>query len=183
MTTKTQTPPTLPSDEATNIELELARKQGDTMGEALEHMIGEVADDGQEIKAGHYLVGYAIEAAEGMYVMNDNGELTWQEPEKENIHVEVSVRDGADGRFIPYLTIHARLIDSEGNDVGMHKQPFIWHPWVYHYGRNWHVPKSGNYELEVDIKAPTFHRHDKKNGKRYPDDVNVTFSNVNVTLD
>jgi hypothetical protein len=70
-------------------------------------MITEVADMGEEKRAGPYLVGYAIEKAEGMYQPGDNGELVWHEPEEENLHLEVSVRDAADGRFIPELTIHA----------------------------------------------------------------------------
>jgi uncharacterized protein involved in high-affinity Fe2+ transport len=93
------------------------------------------------------------------------------------------VRDAADGRFIPNLTIHARLIDSENNIVGMHLQPFVWHPWVYHYGRNWVIEKEGAYTLEVEIKAPDFHRYDKKNGKRYPKDVSTSFSPVKISLD
>lgn len=90
--------------------------------------------------------------------------------------------DAADGRFIPQLTIHARFINSQGYDVGMHQQPFIWHPWVYHGGRNWHVAEEGDYTLEVSIKAPSFPRHDKKNGQRYTDDVDVTFNNVKILL-
>ena len=178
-----QDPPQIPSDEATKEELEMARRQGQTLGQALNHMISEVADDGQEVKAADYLVGYAVEKAEGMYHFDENGELKFREPDQENVHIEVSVRDAADGRFIPNLIIHARLVDSEGNDVGMHRQPFVWHPWVYHYGRNWYVEKSGDYELQVRIEAPTFPRHDKKNGNRYADDVGVTFAPVKISID
>jgi hypothetical protein len=170
----------IPSEEATENQLELARRQGNALRSALDVMIGEVADDGQEIEHGPYLIGYAIEDAEGMYHRDDDGNLVWQEPGKENIHVEISVRDKADGRFIPYLDIHARLIDSEGKDVGLHRQPFVWHPWLYHYGRNWFIENGGDYTLEVRIKAPDFPRHDKKNGKRYSDDVEVTFSAVKI---
>lgn len=176
-----ETPPQLPSEEATTEELDLANQQGMAIGKALEHMITEVADDGQEKHHGPYLIGYAVEKAEGMYRMDENGELRWKEPAPENIHIEVSVRDAADGRFIPHLTVHARLTDSQGNDVGTHRQPFVWHPWVYHYGRNWYIPRSGDYELEVHIEAPDFPRHDKKNGKRYDEDVTVTFSPVKIS--
>jgi hypothetical protein len=170
----------IPSEEASEKQLELARRQGDVLRSALDVMIGEVADDGQEIEYGPYLIGYAIEDAEGMYHRDDDGELVWQEPDKENIHVEISVRDKADGRFVPYLDIEARLIDSEGNDVGLHRQPFLWHPWLYHYGRNWIIEKGGDYTLEVRIKAPDFPRHDKKNGKRYSEDDEVSFSAVKI---
>jgi hypothetical protein len=172
----------IPSNEATKEQLQLATNQGKALEKALNEMIGNVADDGQEIKHGPYFIGYAIEKAEGMYKMDEDSKLVWHEPGEDNVHVEVSVRDAADGRFVPGLTIHARLIDSEGNDVGMHRQPYIWHPWLYHYGRNWHVAKSGDYDLEVRIQAPDFPRHDKKNGKRYGEDVTVMFSPVKIAV-
>lgn len=176
MTTK---PPMKVSDEATKEELEMAQEQGRVLGKALNHMVQEVADDGQEKTVGDYLVGYAVEEAEGMYVYQD-GQLVWQEPQAENVHLEVSVRDAADGRFIPDLVIHARLIDRNGNDVGLHRQPYIWHPWLYHYGRNWQVPGDGDYTLQVRIEAPNFPRHDKKNGKRFAEEIEVTFSPVKI---
>jgi uncharacterized protein involved in high-affinity Fe2+ transport len=172
----------LPSEEATSAELAFALQQGEAFGDALDHMLTEVADIGEETHVGPYLVSYAIEDAEGMYMPDENGDLKWHEANGENLHLEVSVRDATDGRFIPELIIHARLIDSEGNDVGMHRQPFIWHPWVYHYGRNWLVKESGDYSLEVEIKAPTFARHDKVNGNRYSGDVRVVFSNVKISV-
>lgn len=174
-------PPMVKSDEATEEQLQMARKQGEALEKALRHMIEQEADDGAEQRAGDYLVGYAVEKAEGMYRLDENGELVWEEPQDENLHLEVSVRDAADGRFIPNLTVHARLIDSSGNDVGLHRQPFIWHPWLYHYGRNWKVPGDGDYTLQVRVEAPNFHRHDKKNGKRYAEDVEVEFGNVKIT--
>jgi uncharacterized protein involved in high-affinity Fe2+ transport len=182
MTNHVQTPSMISSDEATSEELEMARQQGRAMGKALNHMITNVADDGQEKQVGPYLIGYAIEEAEGMYKPDENGELVWQEPEEENIHVEISVRDAADGRFIPHLTVHARLIDGRKNIVGMHQQPFVWHPWVYHYGRNWKIEQEGDYTLEVEIKAPDFPRHDEKNGNRYAKDVSAAFSPVKISL-
>ena len=179
-TTRSEHPPMVPSDEAKGKELAMARRQGEAFSEALNHMVGEVADDGQEMHAGPYLVGYAVERPEGMYMLDENGELFWHEPQDENVHLEISVRDAADGRFIPSLIIHARLVDSQGNDVGVHEQPFIWHPWLYHYGRNWRVPADGDYRLEVDIKAPTFPRHDKDNGRRYERDVLAEFPVVKI---
>lgn len=183
MSTKSKTNPQVPSDEATEKELEMAQNQGQVFGNALEHMITNVADDGQEKKVGPYLIGYAIEKAEGMYNPDENGDLIWAEPEEENIHVEVSVRDAADGRFIPALDVHARLINSQGDNIGTHKQPYIWHPWVYHYGRNWAVEKGGDYTLEIEIKMPAFPRHDKKNGTRFAKDISTSFSQVKISLD
>ncbi|MBX6762242.1 MAG: iron transporter [Rubrobacteraceae bacterium] len=173
-------PPMRPSDEATEEQLDLAREQGKALQKALEHMTREVADDGGEKRAGDYLVGYAVERAEGMYHMRD-GRLEWQNPsEEENVHVEVSVRDGSDGRFIPGLEVHATLVDAAGEEVGTHLQPFLWHPWLYHYGRNWHVPGDGEYTLRVRIEPPEFHRHDKENGMRFTETVEVDFEGVKI---
>lgn len=174
-----KTPPMKTSDEATKEQLEMAKEQGEVFGKALNHMVTAVASDGQEKQAGPYRVAYAVEDAEGMY-HRQNGELVWQEPEEENIHIEVSVRDAADGRFLPNLNIHVRLIDSNKNDVGYHRQPFVWHPWLYHYGRNWQIPDDGDYTMEIHIEAPDFPRHDEKNGQRYAEDVDVRFSTVKI---
>lgn len=172
-------PPMEPSDEASESQLDLARDQGSAVERALEHMAEEVATDGGETRAGDYLVGYAVEEAEGMYHLRD-GELVWEEPEDENLHVEVSVRDGSDGRIVPGLDVTATLVGPDGEEVGTHKQPFVWHPWIHHYGRNWAVPGDGSYTLRVRIEAPDFPRHDKKNGKRYAQAVEVEFENVEV---
>ena len=172
-------PPMRSSDEATDEQLRLARAQGDALANALRHMTEKEADDGGEQPAGDYLVGYAVEEAEGMYVMRD-GRLEWQNPEEENLHLEVSVRDRADGRFVPGLTVTATLIDGDGKEVGSHRQPFLWHPWLYHYGRNWTVPGDGSYRLRVRIEPPDFPRHDKINGCRFAEPVQVEFERVAV---
>lgn len=179
--TQTRTPPMESSDEATQEQLEMAKAQGEAYVSALNHMAQEEADDGGEKRAGDYIVAYAVEKAEGMYHLGeDNGELEWQEPGDANCHIEISVRDAADNRFIPGLNVQLRVIQSNGDDVGLHQQPMLWHPWLYHYGRNWTVPSDGEYTLEVHIEAPDFGRHDKKNGKRYAKDVDVRFENVTI---
>jgi Uncharacterized protein probably involved in high-affinity Fe2+ transport len=167
------------SDEATPEQLNLAKEQGRALQQALDHMVNKEAHDGGEIRAGDYRIGYAVERAEGMYHMRD-GKLEWEEPDEENVHVEVSVRDGADGRFVPGLNVYATLIDDDGNEVGTHQQPFLWHPWLYHYGRNWQVPGDGEYTIRVHIEPPEFGRHDKKNGNRFAEPVEVEFTGVKI---
>lgn len=175
-----QRTPRKPSDEATEEQLRLANEQGHQYKVALEHMTNKVADDGGEVAAGDYLVGYAVEKAEGMYMFHD-GSLEWHEPAKdENVHIEVAVRDGADGRFLPGLDVQVTVLDGEGKEIGTHKQPFLWHPWLFHYGRNWHVPGDGTYKLKVRIEPPTFMRHDRENGKRYTKPEVVEFDRVSI---
>lgn len=167
-----------PSDEASSEEIKLAQEQGEAMRHAVQYMTQKEAH-GAVKPAGDYLVGYAVEKAEGLYTLRD-GTLQWQEPEQENVHVEVAVLDGSNGRFVPALTVHATLIDSNGQEIGTHLQPFLWHPWLYHYGRNWRVPGDGVYTLKVRIDVPDFPRHDKINGKRFAEPVEVEFTNISI---
>jgi hypothetical protein len=179
MTSRTEhRPPTDPSSsEADEQQLQLAHAQGDAYARALEHMVSAVAEDGGEQAAGPYRVGYAVEKAEGMYAWSD-GNLEWQEPTEENLHVEIAVCDGADGRFVPALRVTATLISAEGEEIGTHEHPLLWHPMLYHYGRNWKVPGDGTYTLRVHIDPPQFMRHDEINGKRFTEPVDVEFSGV-----
>lgn len=177
--TQQEKPPMTVTKAAKPEELEMARAQGEAYRQALQHMMNEVAQGGEEKRVGDYIVAYAVEKAEGLYRLED-GELRWQEPEAANCHIEISVRDGADNRFIPGLVVHVRVTDSRDQDVGRHRHRLLWHPWLYHYGRNWQVPEDGRYTLDVSVEAPDFGRHDKENGRRYGDDVEVTFENVQI---
>jgi len=167
------------SDEANQTQLDLAHQQGQAYLKALNHMAHDVADTGGEKPAGDYVIAYAVEHAEGMY-HREGDQLVWHAPEDENAHIEISVRDAGDNRFIPGLTVTVEVSDNENNTIGEHEQPFLWHPWLYHYGRNWQLPDSGDYTLKVHVKAPDFMRHDEKNGKRYPKGVEVVFENVQI---
>lgn len=168
------------SEEADQKHLELSREAGDTYQRSLQHMTDEVAHTGGTTQAGDYIVGYAQEKAEGLYVPKDGGQLQWVEPTDENCHLEISVSDAADQRFVPNLTIRATLTAADGEEVGPFEVPFIWHPGLYHYGRNLTVPGDGTYTLSVEIDPPEFNRHDEKNGDRYAEAVEVTFENVDI---
>jgi hypothetical protein len=154
------------SDEATQEQLEMAKEQGRVLGKALDHMISQVADDGQETTVGP-VPGRLCHRRSGRHVPLARRRASMAEPERENVHIEVSVRDAVDGRFIPNLNIHVRLIDSNKNDVGYHQQPLCGTRGCTITGRNWHIPEEGDYRMEIHIKAPDFPRHDEKNGNRY----------------
>lgn len=89
--------------------------------------------------------------------------------------------DGADKRFVPELMVHVTLEDDRGKEVGTYHLPFLWHPTMYHYGRSIHIPADGTYTMRVGIEMPTFGRHDKTNGQRYPAPVVAEFSNIRIT--
>lgn len=176
----TSRPPMDPNtDEASAPQLDRAREQGDAYGRAVEMMIGQVAQSGATTRSGDYEVGYAIEEAEGMYSLSD-GELIWNEPEDENVHVEIVVRDAADGRFVPGLEVEVTLTDADGREMGPHRQQLVWHPMMYHYARNWTVSGDGEYTMKVEIQPATFPRHDKTNGRRFSQRCSVTFEGVTI---
>jgi hypothetical protein len=181
MSTTDATRPMKVSEEGDREGLRLARAEGRALGETLAHMIGDIAENGGETQVGEYLIGYAVEKAEGMYEWRDGG-LVWVEPGDGNAHVEVSIRDAADGRFIPGLDVRVAVIDAQGRELGEHRQPLLWHPYLYHYGRNWHLPGSGRYMLRIRFDAPRFPRHDKLNGKRFAEGASCEFSDVEITV-
>jgi hypothetical protein len=176
-------PPMNPdTSEATPPQLELARLQGDAYADAVRCMADEVADDGGEARAGDYVISYAVEEAEGMYDWVD-GALVWQDPGETTTHLEVAVRDAGDGRFVPGAKVTVTMISPDGTEVGTEHHPLLWHPMVYHYGRNWQLPVDGEYVMRVHVEPPTFTRHDEVNGRRFTAAVDVEFDRVRVHLD
>lgn len=180
MTTSARKPPEKPSDEADRHQIAMAKKEGAAYHASLKYMAEEVADSGGMKHAGDYIVAYAQERAEGMYMLKGEGKLDWDAPTDENCHLEISVSDAGDQRFIPYLEITATLTPENGKAVGPFEVPFVWHPGLYHYGTNIKVPGDGDYRLDIKIKPPTLMRHDEVNGKRYAKTVDVTFDKVPI---
>jgi hypothetical protein len=153
--------------------------QGEAYGRALALVAGTFAHDGGEQQAGDYLIGYAVGGAEGTYEWVD-GQLEWRDPVEENIHLRISVRDAGDGRFVPGLRVVVTLIDSDDVPVGSHAHPLVWHPVLYHYGRNWLVASDGEHVLRIEVDPPRFQRQDDVNGLRFMDTVAVEFPCVNI---
>ena len=174
-----RTPPATPSDEADRKQLDMARQEGEAYQRSLQYMIDNVADSGAKQPAGDYVIAYAMERAEGMYGLH-GGKLAYHEPTDENLHLEISVSDAGDGRFVPYLEVRATLVAADGQELGPFEVPFVWHPGMNHYGKNVKVPGGGTYALRIRVGAPSFMRHDKINGQRFENPVEVVFRDVKV---
>ncbi len=157
--------------------LALANGQGDAYSAALDLM--KQMDNHVETEVDDYLISIASEEAEGTYQLSGD-KLQWHVPEEQkNTHLEIVVRDKHDKRFIPGLQIHARIL-KDGNVVEEGDFPFFWHPFLHHYGYNFHIAESGEYEIEVSIPAPRFPRHDEIKGKRYAKDVTVKLGPIEL---
>lgn len=152
-------------------------RKHDSLTQVFDHLLDR-ATPRDERAIGDYLIGYSIQAAEGVYHLID-GELVWNSPTDENIHLVISVRDALDGRFLPSVTVHATLLDSEGREIDTRQQPFVWHPWLYDYGYgcNWKVPGSGKYMLRVQV-APNQPQADDASAAP----VVITFRKVKITV-
>ena len=86
-------PPDVPSDEATQQGVRLAREAGEAYRRQVEHFVRQVAGWGATQRAGDYEVGLAFEEAEPLYHVVA-GQLELHEPFADaNAHVEVVVMD------------------------------------------------------------------------------------------
>ncbi|MDT0276139.1 iron transporter [Blastococcus goldschmidtiae] len=136
-TTPAAAPPMEKSNEAEPDQLDVARRQGDAYGAAVQAMAEE---DGAA-------------------------------------HIEVAVADLADGRFVPGLDVTVTVQDGD-RELFSQQAPFLWHPFLHHYGFNAKVPGEGPFTVAVRIEPPSWMRHDPRNGKRYADPVDVVFADV-----
>lgn len=151
--------------------IKLATDQGETYELALEKMKEE--DVHASIEFEDYIISVCCEKAEGMYMQHDN-DLRWMIPHREdNQHVEIVVQDKDDKRFLPGLNIFCTLYNEKMEEIAILNIPFIWHPFLFHYGMNCKIPGKGSYTVKVTVLKPMFHRHDEVMGKRYQNDVTV----------
>ncbi|PRY09667.1 hypothetical protein CLV24_1184 [Pontibacter ummariensis] len=152
------------------LKVALEKAQGAAYEAALKLM--QHMDNHVSVEVDDYIVHVVSEKAEGTYQLADGG-LQWHVPEPGyNTHMEIVVQDKHDNRFIPGLNIRARVLKG-GQLVEERGFPFFWHPFLYHYGSNFQINESGEYDIEVHIPAPDFPRHDEVKGKRYAKDVTV----------
>ncbi|HOJ21537.1 MAG TPA: hypothetical protein PLY56_08375 [Armatimonadota bacterium] len=136
---------------------------------------------GFEQRVGDYTIAVATGGARGAWVWHA-GALHWRKPSTgENQHVDVVVRDAADGRFIPGLSVYVTLSTPGGQELGTKVQPFLWHPFLYHYGANWCIPEEGDYNVTVRVEPATFPRHGKEMGERYTLEAVALFTGLHMS--
>lgn len=178
MTSRPGSPPMVPSNEATGEQLDVARAEGGAYWRAMTAMAAE--EGALTAHAGDVIVAFVNEEAEGMYAL-DGDRLVWREAAPEaNVHLEVAVADAADGRFVPGLSVHLEVA-RDGRPVVATELPFLWHPFLYHYGANAAIPDRGPYQITVRVAPAGFMRHDPVNGRRYTEPVEVRFDDVELS--
>ena len=161
---------------------DLSRHSGMAYENTLQAMY-EQANDGRDTLSGDYRVAYALEYSEGYWYMR-KGRMTYNTENElsgeHNAHLEVAVLDRVTGRFMFDLMVTATLFKESGDPVGTQAEMFMWHPWLYHYGENWRVPKAGIYSLKVHIDPPAYRRYGKIAGKQFTSPIDMSFDHLQI---
>ena len=157
-----------------------ARRQGEAFDAALDLMRKDV-DASASTEKGDYIISLLAEEAEGMYLPDGKNSVQWHVPDKQfNKHIEVTVQDRRDHRFIPGLEVEGRIQDKNSKELGEIHLPLLWHPFINHYGNNIGLPDDDDYLFAIVIKQPEFGRHDELNGKRFEGPVEVVLGPLHL---
>ena len=172
-----------PLSDAATAATDLVQAQGDAYHEALTALY-EDANSGASQLAGDYRVGYAADYALATWERDESGKFAYdidtEESTQLNAHVEATVQETRTGRFVPGLRLTATLATRQGGALGTHELPFEWHPWVFHYGENWRVPRAGFYRLHLHGEAPAFRRYGREAGRVFAHGFDVNFDSARV---
>ncbi|NML67940.1 hypothetical protein HHL22_22295 [Hymenobacter sp. RP-2-7] len=165
------------STEATEVQLNLAHKQGYAEERAEKWYLTHAAPAAHQQPAGEYIVAYTLSAPEGWYELAGQA-LVWHPPAPDaTAHLRVFVRDGADDRPLPGLTVQATFTPAGGGARPAQAVPAGWYPLASAYGTNVALP-PGRYQLRLDLSRLPFRRHDPYNGDRLTHPVVVEFDQV-----
>lgn len=165
-------------------ELAQARQQGRAVMKTL-HEMWRQGTSGDLKRIGTYHLAVAVEYDEAYwYYPPGSNTLTYKQDEEasteRNSHIEVAPLDSRTNRFIPVQHVTVTVYDRQGRPIGTHREHFMWHPWLWHFGKNWRVPDTGAYRLRVRFDAPTFRRYGRKAGRRFARPVDVMFGPLRI---
>ncbi|GJG86119.1 hypothetical protein tb265_13000 [Gemmatimonadetes bacterium T265] len=173
---------------ADTAERRLALDEGAALARSLNEMANNVAVSGAQARAGEYTTYVAFERAEGYWEPHgrtpDGIGLRYtieaDESAARNAHLEVGVRDTLTGRFLPVGQPRVTVLDARGRAVGTFSPPFIWHPWIHHYGMNLRVPRSGRYAMVVHADPPAYRRYGPLADRLFAGPVDAEVPNLKI---
>ncbi|HEY5085964.1 MAG TPA: hypothetical protein VII66_01270 [Gemmatimonadaceae bacterium] len=159
---------------------ELAHSEGAAVERSLAEMLHSGRATGSQVRSGDYTVAVAVRRARGYWEAR-NGKLAYVTPDS-NVgpiaHIDVLIRDEATRRFVPGLRVRAMILDSRRREIDTYLMPFMWGPWMNHYGLNVPVPRGGRYTIRVRADAPSFRRYGSTALKEFNHAINVELHNV-----
>lgn len=159
--------------------IDLARREGDAVDRSLVEVLHEGAN-GSQLRTGDYRVAVLIHPARG-YWNSQGGKLSYISPDGSlgpAAHIDVSIRDATTGRLVPGLNVRVTILNSRKKEIDTYALPFMWHPWINHYGLNVPTPAPGRYTIRVRAEAPAFRRYGSTALKRFNRPVDVEVRDV-----
>lgn len=160
--------------------IDLARLEGDAVDRPLVAMLRGPEASGAQVRSGDYIVAAMLQPARG-YWNTRGGKLNYSSPNNSVgpvAHLDVSIRDAVTGRFLPGLTVRATILNSRKKEIDTYAMPFMWHPWMNHYGLNVPSPGSGRYTIRVRAEAPAFRRYGSTALRKFNRPVDVEIRDV-----
>jgi hypothetical protein len=156
-------------------EAELLKPCTDALSTAITALWQQSAS-GAEKPSDDYFVAYALEDPAMAKLRVEN---LFEFGGKDNVRVEVLVRDSRTGRLIPGLKPQANLVAADGTAYNPGELPPAGHSWLDRYGRSLRIPRKGLYTLHVSFDAPGFRRWGRQSG-RFASPAEVEFDNLSL---
>ena len=157
--------------------INLARREGEVVDRPLSDMLHSTGVSGSEVSSGGYKVAVVIQRSRGYWEARDRrlGYVDLDRSLGPSVHIDVSIRDVTTGRFVPGLRVRASILNSRKKEIDTYAMPFMWHPWMNHYGLNVPEPGPGRYTIRVRADGPAFRRYGSTALKKFnrPIDVEV----------
>lgn len=161
--------------------INLASREGSMVDRPLAEELRSTGVSGSETRKGDYKVAVVVQRqAQGYWNVQD-GKLSYIAPDTSvgpTAHIDVSIRDAATGRLVPALNVDATILNSRRKEIDTYAMPFMWHPWMNHYGLNVAVPGNGRYAIRVRADAPAFRRYGSTALRKFNKPVDVEVRGV-----
>lgn len=158
----------------------LASREGEILGRQITQGMKAAESRGVQVSSGDYRVAVTVQPARGYWKGADHT-VSYVKADTSTgrvAHVDVTIRDAASGRFIPDLSVRAKLTNSRGKELGTYAMPFMWHPWSSHYGLDIVVPEPGRYSIHIRADAPAFRRYGSSALKKFNRPLDVVVRGV-----
>jgi len=157
----------------------LAQNQGRADTALLDWVMGHSGPLKGDLRTDELRLAFTITPAEGWWDKAGGGELAWHDAPANSVHLRIFVLDLADGRLVPELSVHATLIDSNGNEQ-VAPVDFGWYPLINAYGGNFPLDADSGYTVRVTVD-PLPPLHVFGGGKRFRQTTTAEFPPVQIT--
>jgi uncharacterized protein involved in high-affinity Fe2+ transport len=160
----------------------IARQEGTATDRPIAALLRGANTSGSQLSSGDYKVAVIVQPARGYWEAR-NGKLSYVDSNNNVgsvVHMDVIIRDATTGRLLPGLNVRATVLNSRKKEIGTYAMPFMWHPWMNHYGLDVAVPENGRYTIRVRADAPAFRRYGSTALRKFNRVIDAEFRNVRL---